>query len=362
VSRLKPTSDDRFVRPPHASEDSVVSIFRVPPEQAGQRLDVFLQSELRRTSRTRTQEIIRLSAHDADGRAMRPGQRVLAEQRVLLWRAPWDEMPVPTDVPILYEDPHLFAVDKPAGLPVHPTARYHKNTLINVLKRARPGAFVSLGHRLDRETSGVMLISKSPECDRALKRDLENRQNIDKRYLALTWNVPSDPEGGTRTRFRFEQSVELDPESTLGVKMRLGKSERALRAATRFEIIERASRGERRYAKVLCDLETGRQHQIRIHLATLGAPIVGDKLYGPDERLFARGADGELTADDLVLLELPRHALHAARISLPHPITRAPLVVEAPVPADVAAFWSALTLEGSSSAPDPAPERERERD
>ena len=85
-----------------------------------------------------------------------------------------------------------------------------------------------------------------------------------------------------------------------------------------------------------CDLETGRQHQIRVHLAALGAPIVGDKLYGPDERAFARGADGELTDDDVALLELPRHALHAARLALAHPITGEPLVVEAPLPADMA--------------------------
>jgi 23S rRNA pseudouridine1911/1915/1917 synthase len=94
---------------------------------------------------------------------------------------------------------------------------------------------------------------------------------------------------------------------------------------------------------VRCTLETGRQHQIRVHLATLGAPIVGDKLYGPDERAFARAADGELTAEDAARLELPRHALHAARLALPHPITGAPLAVEAPLPADMAGFWAALT-------------------
>jgi 23S rRNA pseudouridine1911/1915/1917 synthase len=97
------------------------------------------------------------------------------------------------------------------------------------------------------------------------------------------------------------------------------------------------------YARVRCELETGRQHQIRIHLASLGAPIVGDKLYGPDETCFARGADGELTEEDLVLLELPRHALHAARVSLVHPMTGQPLVIEAPFPADLAAFWETLS-------------------
>jgi 23S rRNA pseudouridine1911/1915/1917 synthase len=93
---------------------------------------------------------------------------------------------------------------------------------------------------------------------------------------------------------------------------------------------------------VRCDLESGRQHQIRLHLATLGAPIVGDKLYGPDEGCFPRGADGELTADDLELLELPRHALHARRLALAHPVTGERLDVEAPLPADLAEFWDTL--------------------
>lgn len=343
MSRLKSCPPSAYVRPLDVAPDAVMSAFRVAPEQAGQRLDVFLQSEMRRTSRTRTQLIIRLSARDAEGKRMRPGQRLLSEQLVFLWRAPWDETPVPTDVPVVYEDDSLLAVNKPAGLPVHPTARYHKNTLIKVLERSRPGEFLSLGHRLDRETSGVMLISKSPACDRALKRDFENRDSIEKRYLALTWNLPTDPEGLGRSSFRYEQSVELDPDSSYGVKMRLGKTPEALYAATRFSVLESRARGETHYAKVACDLETGRQHQIRLHLAALGAPIVGDKLYGPDETCFPRGADGELTEEDLTLLELPRHALHASRLMLRHPLTREPLVIDAPLPDDLEQFWDGLS-------------------
>ena len=301
------------------------------------RLDVFLQGELKRTSRTRTQVIIGNSAYDIRGKRLRANHRVRAEEHVLLWRPPWDEEPVPTEVPILYEDEHLLAVDKPALLPVHPTARYYRNTLIQVLKRARPGEFVSLGHRIDRETSGVLLVSKTPACDRALKKALADRADIDKTYVALTWGIPEPAKDGT-TSFRYERSVELDPVSRLRVKMRLGESPDALYAATRFVIEE--TRG--RYARVRCDLETGRQHQIRLHLASLGSPIVGDKLYGPDETCFARGADGELEAEDHELLELPRHALHAARLALAHPITGARLVVEAPLPSDLAAFWDAI--------------------
>src|SRR5437016_11083676 len=145
VSRLR-VKDGTFLRPEGVEAGAVVSVFRVPPELQGQRLDVFLRGQLRRTSRTRTQAILRASAYDEAGRRLKANDRVRAEQRVLLWRPPWDETLVPTDVPILYEDEHLLAVSKPAQLAVHPTARYYKNTLIKVLVAQRPDCeFLSLG-------------------------------------------------------------------------------------------------------------------------------------------------------------------------------------------------------------------------
>jgi 23S rRNA pseudouridine1911/1915/1917 synthase len=336
------------VRPPlpeGVDAGSVVTIFRVPPEVAGQRVDVFVQSQLHRTSRTRAQAIVRASAYDGSGRKLVPNDRVRPEQEVLLWRAPWDETPVPLDVPVVYEDEHLLAVNKPALLPVHPTARYHKNTLIKVLQAERPdGAFLSLGHRLDRETSGVMIVSKSRACDRALKKQLQERKDVEKTYVAITWGVP-DRGDGARS-FRLVRSMELDRASALRVKMKVSDAPDApdaLYAATGVEVVD-VRRGDSgaSYARVRCTLETGRQHQIRLHLASLGAPVVGDKLYGPDETAFARGADGALTPDDIARLELPRHALHSWRLSLPHPITGAPLLLEAPLPADIADFWSSL--------------------
>jgi 23S rRNA pseudouridine1911/1915/1917 synthase len=336
VTRLRWSENRGYARPPGLPEGSVLSVFRVPPEVAGQRLDLFLQSQLRRTSRTRAQFIVRASAYDERGKRLRPGSRVAAHQIVLLWRPPWDETPVPTDVAILYEDEHLLAVDKPPKLPVHPTARYHHNTLIKVLQRARPGQFLSLGHRLDRETSGVLLVPKTAECDRALKHALEDRAGIEKIYTAITWGVPVAP----GERLRVDDPLEIDPESKTKVKMRVGRTPDALSASTVFRCLE--ATGDR-YALVRCELLTGRQHQIRVHLAAQGTPIVGDKLYAKDEGFFIRDADGESTDEDLAALEMPRQALHAAELRLAHPMTRKPLEVVAPLPEDMRAFWLAVS-------------------
>jgi 23S rRNA pseudouridine1911/1915/1917 synthase len=352
MTRLRAFDATPF-RPADVDEDAVVSVFRVPPEVAGQRLDVFVQSQLHRTSRTRAQSIVRASAYDASGRRLKPNDRVRAEQHILLWRPPWDETPVPLDIPVLHEDEHLLAVSKPALLPVHPTARYHKNTLIKLLQTARPDcAFLSLGHRLDRETSGVILVSKTRECDRALKKQLADRDDMEKTYIAITWGVPDRGDGAST--FRCERSLALDLESPLRVKMCISDEPDALHASTvvHVEEVRRSAATGRTYARVRCGLETGRQHQIRVHLASLAAPVVGDKLYGPDERAFARSADGQLTAEDEARLELPRHALHAARLAMAHPITGRPFAVEAPVPPDLEGFWE--SLRGPSA---PCPDR-----
>ena len=336
MSRVK--GDDLEIgalkRPEGVDEGAVVSIFRVPPELAGMRLDLFLHGELKRSSRTRAQFIIRNSAFDARGRRMKPSDRLKSEQHVFLWRPPWDETPVPTDLPVIYEDDDLLVLSKPALLPVHPTARYHKNTVIVVLKASRPGEWLSLGHRLDRETSGLLMITKNPECDRRLKKMLEERGDIKKVYLAIIHGAPW-PVGHV---FRCDKSLAFDTESKLGVKVMVSDAKEAWASGTVFEVIG-VTTGTEKYSKLLCTLESGRQHQIRVHLASYGTPIVGDKLYGPDDMLFARGADGELTAEDELILELPRHALHAYRLGLPHPITGEPLELTAPLPKDLDDFW-----------------------
>lgn len=337
-------------RPADVPEGSVVSILRVPPEAKGMRLDRFVQSQMKRTSRTRAQKIIANGAYSIDARRLKGNDRVHPEQLVLLWRAPWDEQAPDVTLAILYEDEHLLAVDKPAGIPVHPTARYHKSTVVKLLENARDGERLMLSHRLDRETSGVLLLARTSEADRRIKVqfaqgaasiDSHDERSVHKEYLAITWGTPNED------RFRIALPLELDPTSRYGLKMRVAEPGTGLPSATRFEVLGRRTNRTtgRTYALLRCILETGRQHQIRVHLAANGWPVVGDKLYGPDDGLFGRGADGELTDNDVVVLELERHALHAAILELNHPLEpHERLRIEAPLPEDMAKFWDQLSV------------------
>ncbi len=327
-----------IVRPPAVPEGSVVSVLRVPPECAGMRLDRFVQSQLRRTSRTRTQAILKLGAYSPEAKPLRANDRVRAEQAILLWRAPWDDEAEPADMPVLFEDDHLTAVSKPSGIVVHPTARYYASTVLKRLEARRPGERIFPAHRLDRETSGVLLLSRTPEADRRVKVQFEARSSVTKRYLAIAWGRTD------RRAFRIDSPLTLDPDAKYKVKMRVAAPGEGLECATDVEILEerRNPTTGRVYTLIRCTLLTGRQHQIRLHLASIGLPLVGDKLYGPDDGLFARGVDEQLTPEDHALLELPRHALHAAELSLDHPISGERLHLRAPLPPDLQAFWESL--------------------
>ena len=326
------------VRPDGVRPDAILRIFRVPPESAGTRVDSFLASQLRNTSRTRAKDIAERTAYTLQGRPLKPSERLRAEEHVVLWRPPFEERDQPQPIVVVYEDPHLLVVDKPPNVAVHPTARHHHSTVLRCLQVERPDESFALIHRIDRETSGLLLVARSVAADRAFKRALEDRSlsalsgkahgGMRKTYLAITWGTP--PAG------LIDIPLEPDTDNTLRVKMRVAQAGSGLEAKTQVRVLgQRAG-----YSLVECELLTGRQHQIRVHLAEYGTPIVGDKLYGPDDRMLARAADGELTDEDLARLELPRHALHAHRYCLTHAITGAPLELSSPLPPDLEAFWA----------------------
>lgn len=344
MPRSADVDESTIVRPAGVTEGAIRRAIRVPSEAAGQRLDVFLQTQLRHTSRTRAQRILENSAFDTRGKRLRSSDRVREGAIILLWREPFEPDEEQPPLPALYEDPHLLVVDKPPRVAVHPTARYHKHTVIARLREMRPEEYLSLVHRLDRETSGILLVARTPDADRAFKRLLEDRTlgrgrrpPFEKTYLAITHGVP--------TTSRIELPLMLDEENSLRVKMKVAPPGTGLESLTGVTVVDQAAG----YALVRCALHTGRQHQIRVHLSAVGCPVVGDKLYGPDERMLARAADGKLTAEDLERLELPRQALHAHRYALEHPVTGAALDLVSPLPPDLEAFWQARRGPGAEN-------------
>lgn len=238
------------------------------------------------------------------------------------------EMPVS----ILYEDEHLLAVDKPAGLVVHPTHGYFKGTLLNALlwrsrewggEERRPG----LVNRLDRDTSGVLLVAKGPEMHAALVRAFRARK-AEKEYLAVVHGRTPFAKG------RIDLGILRDPQDRR--RMTASKTE-GRESSTLYERL--AESPEEPLSLVRCRLLTGRTHQIRVHLKALGLPIVGDPVYGEPRWKGIRAPDLAAFCRDF-----PRQALHARRVSLVHPATGATLVVVAPVPADLEGLLAAAGL------------------
>jgi 23S rRNA pseudouridine1911/1915/1917 synthase len=230
------------------------------------------------------------------------------------------------DFTTLHRDDALLVIDKPAGLPVHPSARYHRHTL-TALMRTRLGCDHGweMAHRIDRETSGVMVFGRSgprrgrrqpPSPAGALKRSFQRRE-VDKEYLALV-------KGRLEVETTIDIPIGLDPHSRLKIKMGALPLQRGGQpATTRVEPLAQAEfRGEP-ITLVRCLPYTGRQHQIRIHLALVGHVLLGDKLYGLPEDLFLAAIDGRMAMQELeALVGLPRQALHAHRITVPHPLTQ----------------------------------------
>jgi 23S rRNA pseudouridine1911/1915/1917 synthase len=211
---------------------------------------------------------------------------------------------------------------------MHTTAKFWRNTLTALLRERYPEEAMEVAHRIDRETSGVLLVARHRGAASWLKRAFARRA-VNKCYLALVKGQP--PDAGV-----IDQPLRLLDSPT---HVMMGAAPDGLPALTRFRVARRFAQ----HALVEATPETGRQHQIRVHLAGIGHPIVGDKLYGAGERLFMRACDEGLTSELLALFDsLPRHALHAHRLTFPHPTTRAPMTVESPLPADLVAYMRDL--------------------
>jgi 23S rRNA pseudouridine1911/1915/1917 synthase len=300
----------------------------LPASAAGLRLDQALATALPQYSRARLQRWIRQGAVRLGGRtADRPRDRVRGGEEVILEaRIEPDEhlLPEPLSLEVVYQDEALIVLNKPAGLVVHPGAGNRLHTLQQGLLAFDPQLALvpraGLVHRLDKDTSGLLLVARTTEAHTRLVAALAARA-IRREYLALVWGRPIS---GGRIDAPIGRSTR--------VRTRMAVRGGGRQAVTHYRI-------ERRFdahTLLRVQLETGRTHQIRVHLAHIGFPIVGDPLYGRRRRVLA---DPQLQQ---ALQRLHRQALHAQRLQLPHPLTGRALAFEAPLPQDLAALLALL--------------------
>jgi 23S rRNA pseudouridine1911/1915/1917 synthase len=301
----------------------------LPPDLAGLRLDQALARALPEYSRARLKNWIEAGAVEVDGRRLRAKDKVLGGEQVYIEaRLEADEQVAPEALPVevVFKDRALFVINKPPGLVVHPGAGNARHTLQNALLSLDPKLAVvpraGLVHRLDKDTSGLLIVARTPEVHTALVAALAERE-IERHYLAVCTGVMTgggtvdDPIGRHRSQ-RTRMAVRSD-----------GRP-----AITHYRVVKRF----RSHTLVRAELETGRTHQIRVHLAHIGYPVVGDPVYGGRRRIPA-GSTPELTAE---LGSFKRQALHAARLKLVHPITGRDVEWEVALPSDMAHLVAVL--------------------
>lgn len=314
--------------PPGCDPASIVLTFPVAREHAGQRLDRFIQHRIPRLSRTRAQAVVRACAYRPDGTRRRASERVRAGETVVLVRPPFEEPDVPLHFDVVYEDEALVALDKPSGLPVHPSATYHKNTLTALLRARFGDDAPRIAHRLDRETSGLLVCGRTRAAERALKIDFENRR-VSKRYLAIVRGAMPHDHG------RIELPLDRAKEG-LHVLMEVTPEGEGYPSATRYRVVARRDDAT---LVSLCP-ESGRQHQLRVHLSALGFPIIGDKLYGPEgAQPFLDYIETGMTDELRGRLGHDRQALHAYELEITHPVTGAAMELRAPLAEDLVELW-----------------------
>ncbi|HEX6072206.1 MAG TPA: RluA family pseudouridine synthase [Sphingomicrobium sp.] len=305
---------------------------RLEPAHAGWRLDRALAAALPTLSRERLKALIRTGAVVRGGTPVRdPAAKVHGEETFLLSiPEPEPAHNEPQDIPlrIIFEDEHLLVVDKPAGLVVHPAAGNRDGTLVNALLHhcgsslsgiggvARPG----IVHRIDKDTSGLLVVAKTDVAHDGLAKQFA-AHSIERRYLAIVTGIPKASEGTV--------DAPLARSAANRKKIAVVEDPRGKRAVTRWKRIGALKDA----ALVECRLETGRTHQVRVHMASIGHPLVGDPVYG---------RSGKTHRKLLNELGFHRQALHAAELGFTHPVTKRRLSFASAMPPDMQELFNAL--------------------
>ncbi len=316
----------------------------VAPEHAGRRLDQFLASQLPDVSRARVQELIAQQKVLVEGKPAKASLRLRGGEHIALLASA--ERPplraVSEDIPldVVYEDADLAVINKPAGMMVHAGAgategARNRGTLVNALLH-RFNALSEVGgnlrpgivHRLDRNTSGLIVVAKHDRAHRKLAEQFARRQ-VHKTYIALVHGHLPQEKGSIQSPI----SRDLLRRTRMTTRRTGGRE-----ALTHYRVQQRLDASYGKFSLLDVKIETGRTHQIRVHLSSLGHPIVGDTLYGAPREIPPRAAG----KPSLPTLRLPRNFLHAAAIELHQPLTGEPLVLERPLPPELDKFLRAL--------------------
>ena len=305
-------------------------VLKVSVPGPGERLDRFLAATLTDLSRSAVQSLIREQRVEVNGRKARASRRLKTGDSVQV------ELPAPRttrlepealELSVVYEDPDLVVIDKPAGLVVHPGAGVSRGTLVHALLHRYPEIAAVGGagrpgivHRLDKDTSGLMVVARSPRAYLALVEALQSR-TVKRTYAALVWGDPRSDSGA------IDAPLGRDPRERkrMSVVRRGGKP-----ARTRWRVVERFGL----VARLEVNLETGRTHQIRVHMAHLGYPVVGDGTYGGRVKKMLSLRESHRSLARELLVRLPRQALHALELQFSHPISARPLSFTSPWPND----------------------------
>jgi 23S rRNA pseudouridine1911/1915/1917 synthase len=312
--------------------------FVVAPAEAGQRVDVALSHRFPRFSRAYLKRLIDAGGVRLGGQPCKASYHLKAGEHLdIVWAEPPREGPQAEEIPldVLFEDDWLAAINKPPGMVVHPSKGHWQGTLAAALRHhferlsavggpTRPG----IVHRLDRDTSGVIVVAKTDQAHFHLARQFESR-TAEKEYFALVRGQPD------RDRDQVDLAIGHHPHQR--EKMAAGRDDETSRPArTFYEVLQRFDG----FAAVRCLPKTGRTHQIRVHLASIGCPVLCDRLYGGQAQLTLSEVARKAVQPDAVLLD--RQALHAERLRLRHPQSEEPLEFTAPLPGDMQTTLEAL--------------------
>jgi len=329
--------------------------YHIPETEQGERLDRVLARAWGDLTRSRIQRLFAQGHVTVDGRPARAKDPAKAGAAATLdLPAPEPSNLVPEDIAldILYEDDDLLVVNKAAGMVVHPGAGVRAGTLAHALLAhcpalsgiggvARPG----LVHRLDKDTSGLLLVAKTDVAFQALTHDLAAR-TVKRRYLALVWGRPGD----VGASGRIETWIGRDPKERKRMAVRPKNALGARAAATRWTVrgLGPVDAARPRFALVRCELETGRTHQIRVHLAHLGFPVAGDATYGGGAKKALSLPPPDRRLAQQLVMELGRQALHAQELEFRHPTRGETMRFRAPLPEDLARALALLGLTNGS--------------